>query len=280
MTYDDVYNMYCDFSRNCLEMASFYKTSRWIGIDISFNDVYIGFLSDLVPCVIYYDKGYTDEQSFVGANEFAWDLVKVRRLEKEKQPDKEFVPENTVQAVLGISEDYSDKEKQKLLEKANQVGFDNAQLLYKTYAAAIAKYWDEKNTAEKTIASCVFREQSFGISIITIKDGVFYVKNRGGIDGTLDNYAVKGVCLETIRQIDLKAIDEVLLVGQKDFVTKDKPFIKAARTAFRKLFEGECKYVRGHENLVAKGLALYGNSLDEQEPVIFEMPKESGVYNE
>ena len=281
MSYDDLYCLLCDFSKKCLEMDRFYKTSRWIGIDISFEEVFIGFLSDSVPDVICYDKGYTYEQSLVGANQFARDLVKVRRIEKEKQLDESHEVENILQAVIGISETYSNEAKLEIVENTKKAFFfNNVLLLYKTYAAAIAKYWNEKNTAEKTIASCIFREKSFGVSIITIKDGAFYIKNRGGIEGILDNYAVKDICLETIRQIDLKIIDEVLIVGQEDYVTKDKPLIKAIRRAFRKLFEGECKYIRGHENLVAKGLALYGNTLTEQATILFEIPQESGDCNE
>lgn len=276
MSYDELYLLYCDFSKKCLEIDRFYNTSRWIGIDISFKDVYIGFLSDSFPCVISYDKEYTDEQSLVGANQFAWDLVKVRRIEKENQHYESNDVENTVQAVIGISEAYSDKEKEKIIEKAKQAGFDYVQLLYKSYAAAIAKHWKEKIPDEITIASCVFREDSFEVSIITIKDSVFYVKNRNVISGSFDNSAIKELCLTTIKELELTHIDEVLIVGQKDFVTKDKPLIKAVRRAFRKLFGEECNYVRGHEDLVAKGLAIYGNSLNEQDTFLFEMPKESG----
>lgn len=291
MTYDDLYLLLCDFSKNCLEIDRFPNTSKWIGIDISLEDVYIGFLSDTVPCVIYYDKEYTDEQCLVGANYFARDLLKVRRLEKENQFDEHHENENTVQAVIGISEAYSSEEKLELLEAAKKAGLENVQLLYKSYAAALAKHWDEKKTAEITIASCVFRRDSFGISMITIKDGVayvktredsfdvsiitikngiFYVKNRNVVSGSFDNHAIKEICLKTIKQIDLKTIDEVLIVGKEEYVTHEKPLIKAVRRAFRRLFGEECNYVRGHEDLVAKGLALYGNAMCDNVPVLVE----------
>lgn len=156
----------------------------------------------------------------------------------------------------------------------------------KAIDTANATKTDKTNNPNKTIASCVFRgnslgdSTSFGLAIIEIKNGLFFIKKINGVQHKIDNHIVKEVCLTTIRELGLKHIDEVLIVGRKDYVTKEKPLIKAIRRTFRPLFEGECKYTRGHENLVAKGLALYGNSLDEQELVIFEMPKESGVYNE
>ena len=301
MTYDDKYNLFCDFSKNCLEMERFKKTSEWIGIDISFTDVYVGFLSERIPNVIFFDKEHTDELSLVGANYFARDLLKVRRLEKENQPDDELETKNTVKAVIGISEAYSSEEKLELLEAAKKAGLENVQLLYKSYAAALAKHWDEKNTAEITIASCVFRRDSFGISMITIKDGVayvktredsfdvsiitikngiFYVKNRNVVSGSFDNHAIKEICLNTIRQIDLKTIDEVLIVGKEEYVTHEKPLIKAVRSAFGRLFGEACNYVRGHEDLVAKGLALYGNAMSSNEPVVVEdLPKNRQEYS-
>lgn len=141
---------------------------------------------------------------------------------------------------------------------------------------------DKTNNPNKTIASCVFRgnsfgdSTSFGLSIIEIKNGLFFIKKINGVQHKIDNHIVKEVCLKTIRELGLKYIDEVLIVGRKDYVTKEKPLIKAVRRTFRPLFEDECKYTRGHENLVAKGLAIYGNSLNKQDTVIFEMPKESG----
>ena len=248
-----------------------YKASQsCIGIDYSFSGVNVGFVADGEAHSVELEQ--TDYHESI--------------LEKARDYAKTFLGTDKLQLAMGISECASDSDCKIDLYEGRRVGFNEVHLLYESIAAAIGAYWNEKNTVDKTIASCVFRgnvlgdSTSFGVAIIEIKNGLFVVKKLNGRKHRIDNHVVKEVCLTTIRELNLKHIDEVLIVGQKDFVTKDKPLIKAVRTAFRKLFEGECKYVREHENLVAKGLALYGNSLDEPSNIIFEIPQESGVCNE
>ena len=265
-----------------------------IGIDYSFSGVNIGFLADGEARSIELEQTNPHE----------------KLLEAAKDRAERLLGNDNLQLVMGTSEPSSDTDNQITVLEGHRAGFKDVHLLNEAVAAAIGAYWDSKPTADKatdvieatqtanspnetnadnpnkTIASCVFRgnslgdSTSFGLSIIEIKNGHFFVKRVNGRKHKIDNHIVKEVCLTTIRELGLKHIDEVLIVGRKDYVTKEKTLIKAVRRTFRPLFEDECKYTRGHENLVAKGLALYGNSLDEQEPVIFEMSKESGVYNE
>ena len=227
-----------------------YKASQsCIGIDYSFSGVNIGFVANGEARSIELEQ--TDYHENL--------------LEKARDFTKSLLGTDTLQLVMGISECSSENDCKIDSDEGRRVGFNEVYLLYESIAAAIGAYWNERYSANKTIAACVFRgnvlgdSTSFGIAIIEIKNGIFFVKKLNGQKHKIDNHIVKEVCLTTIRELELKHIDEVLIVGQKDFITKDKPLIKAVRTAFRKLFEGECKYIRGHENLVAKGLALYGN---------------------
>lgn len=287
-----------DFLHNIYSTAS-----AAIGIDYSFSGINIGLFTNGEPRSIELEQSSPHENL----------------LEEVKDIAEKLLEKDSLHLVMGISEPSSDTDHQIAVLEGHRAGFNEVHLLYESVAAAIGAYWDSKPTADKatditkateatdptnaagetteaikaidtanatktdkTIASCVFRENSlgdstsFGLSIIEIKNGLFFIKKINGVQHKIDNHIVKEVCLTTIRELGLKHINEVLIVGRKDYVTKEKPLIKAVRRTFRPLFEDECKYTRGHENLVAKGLAIYGNSLNEQDAVIFEMPKESG----
>lgn len=265
-----------DFLRNIYSTAS-----AAIGIDYSFSGINIGLFTNGEPRSIELEQSSPHENL----------------LEEAKDIAEKLLEKDSLHLVMGISEPSSDMDHQIAVLEGHRAGFNEVHLLYESVAAAIGAYWDSKptvgkatdvtktdntNNPNKTIASCVFRgnslgdSTSFGLAIIEIKNGNFFVKKVNGRKHKIDNHIVKEVCLTTIRELGLKHIDEVLIVGRKDYVTKEKPLIKAVRRTFRPLFEDECKYTRGHENLVAKGLAIYGNSLNEQDAVIFEMPKESG----
>lgn len=272
---------------NNIENSAYkYKTAQnCIGIDYSFSGANIGFFADGEARSIELEQSYPHENL----------------LEEAKDIAEKLLEKDSLHLVMGISEPSSDTDHQIAVLEGHRAGFNEVHLLYESIAAAIGAYWDSKpaagkatdvtktdktNNPNKTIASCVFRgnslgdSTSFGLSIIEIKNGHFFVKKVNGRKHKIDNHIVKEVCLTTIRELGLKHIDEVLIVGRKDYVTKEKPLIKAVRRTFRPLFEDECKYTRGHENLVAKGLAIYGNSLNKQDTVFLEMPKESGVSNE
>ena len=271
-----------DFLHNIYSTAS-----AAVGIDYSFSGINIGLFTNGELRSIELEQSSPHENL----------------LEEAKDIAEKLLEKDSLHLVMGISEPLSDMDHQIAVLDGHRAGFNEVHLLYESVAAAIGAYWDSKpatgkatdetktdNTSNpnKTIASCVFRgnslgdSTSFGLAIIEIKNGLFFIKKINGVQHKIDNHIVKEVCLTTIRELGLKHIDEVLIVGRKDYVTKEKPLIKAVRRTFRPLFEDECKYTRGHENLVAKGLALYGNSLNEQNAILFEVPQESesGVYNE
>ena len=268
---------------NNIENSAYnYKTAQnCIGIDYSFSGVNIGFFADGEARSIELEQSSPHENL----------------LEEAKDIAEKLLEKDSLHLVMGISEPSSDTDHQIAVLEGHRAGFNEVHLLYESVTAAIGAYWDSKpaagkatdvtktdktNNPNKTIASCVFRGNSlgdsisFGLSIIEIKNGLFFIKKINGVQHKIDNHIVKEVCLTTIRELGLKHIDEVLIVGRKDYVTKEKPLIKAVRRTFRPLFEDECKYTRGHENLVARGLAIYGNSLNKQDTVFLEMPKESG----
>ena len=268
---------------NNIENSAYkYKTAQnCIGIDYSFSGANIVFFADGEARSIELEQSSPHENL----------------LEEAKDIAEKLLEKDSLHLVMGISECSSETDQNISMQNGQQAGFSKVHLLYESVAAAIGAYWDSKpaagkatdvtktdktNKPNKTIASCVFRgnsfgdSTSFGLAIIEIKNGLFFIKKINGVQHKIDNHIVKEVCLTTIRELGLKHIDEVLIVGRKDYVTKEKPLIKAVRRTFRPLFEDECKYTRGHENLVAKGLAIYGNSLNKQDAVIFEMPKESG----
>ena len=271
---------------NNIENSAYkYKTvQNCIGIDYSFSGANIGFFADGEARSIELEQTNPHENL----------------LEEAKDIAEKLLEKDSLHLVMGISEPFSDMDHQIAVLEGHRAGFNEVHLLYESVAAAIGAYWDSKPTADKatdtanttktdktnnpnkTIASCVFRgnsfgdSTSFGLAIIEIKNGLFFIKKINGVQHKIDNHIVKEVCLTTIRELGLKHIDEVLIVGRKDYVTKEKPLIKAVRRTFRPLFENECKYTREHENLVAKGLAIYGNSLNKQDTVFLEMPKESG----
>ena len=266
-----------DFLHNIYSTAS-----AAIGIDYSFSGINIGLFTNGEPRSIELEQSSPHENL----------------LEEAKDIAEKLLEKDSLHLVMGISEPSSDTDHQIAVIEGHRAGFNEVYLLYESVAAAIGAYWDSKPAADnatdtanatktdKTIASCVFRGNSFGdsisfgLSIIEIKNGLFFIKKINGVQHKIDNHIVKEVCLTTIRELGLKHIDEVLIVGRKDYVTKEKPLIKAVRRTFRPLFEDECKYTRGHENLVAKGLAIYGNSLNKQDTVIFEISKESGGCND
>lgn len=263
------------------EPMTYQSAHNCFSLDYSFSGVNIGFVADREARSIALEQTNPHENL----------------LEEAKKYAESLLGKDNLHLVMGISEPSSDTDHQIAVIEGHRAGFNEVHLLNEAVAAAIGAYWDSKSAADnatdvtktdktnnpnKTIASCVFRgnsfgdSTSFGLSIIEIKNGLFFIKKINGVQHKIDNHIVKEVCLTTIRELGLKHIDEVLIVGRKDYVTKEKPLIKAVRRTFRPLFEDECKYTRGHENLVAKGLSIYGNSLNKQDAVIFEMPKESG----
>lgn len=269
-----------DFLRNIYSTAS-----DTIGLDYSFSGINIGLFTNGEPHSIELEQSSPHENL----------------LEEAKDIAEKLLGKDSLHLVMGTSEPSSDTDHQIAVLEGHRAGFNEVHLLYESVAAAIGAYWDSKpaadkatditktdktNNPNKTIASCVFRgnslgdSTSFGLAIIEIKNGHFFVKKVNGRKHKIDNHIVKEVCLTTIRELGLKHIDEVLIVGRKEYVTKEKPLIKAVRRTFRPLFEDECKYTRGHENLVAKGLAIYGNSLNKQDTVFLEMPKEAGGCND
>ena len=227
------------------------NASDAIGIDYSFSGVNIGLFAGKEARSIELEQSAPNE----------------KLLEEAKEIAEKLLNKDCLHLVMGISECFSDTDKKIAIQNGQQAGFEEIHLLYESVAAAVGAYWDGENTVDGTFAACVFRgnsfgdSTSFGLSIIEIKDGVFYVKGLNGEQQKIDNHIVKETCLKTIRELDLKHLDEVLIVGRKDYVTHEKPLVKAVRKSFKPLFDGECKYTRGHENLVAKGLAIYGKYL-------------------
>lgn len=250
------------------------NASEVVGIEFAYTNVHIGFVCGDSARAVSFDRTHSN-------NWLIADYDDDKNLKQVYSLAKEWVGTNVEHAVIGIPHDYAEHWIRCELESCRRAGFTDAHFAYNTIAAAIGAYWDGAHTADKTVAACVFRGDSFGdttyfgVSIIEIKDGVFYVKGMSRKpqtfhDRVLDNRIIKEICLTTIREIDLKHVDEVLIVGRSYYVTYQKPLIKAVRRRFRRLFEGECKYTRGNENLIAKGLAVYGRSLLNRSPIIVE----------
>lgn len=222
-----------------------------IGLDYSFFGVNLGFLAAGEARAIELEQTSPGQNLLLEAKKYA----------------EELMGQNSLKLVMGISDCSSETDHEISVLEGHRAGFSEVRFLSESVAAAIGEFWNDKTAADKIIASCVFRgnsfgeSTSFGLAIIEIKNGIFSVKKLNGRKHKIDNNIVKETCLTTIRELDLKHIDEVLIVGRKDYVTLEKSLIKAVRRTFRPLFEGECKYTRGHEKLVAKGLAVYGSWL-------------------
>lgn len=262
MTYAEYINELNDDSSI---IRKYYKdASDIIGVDRSYSRLNIGFCPCGEPRVMsleindYYENYESD-------------------LEQANAIAKKILNGDMVHLVMGINECDSDFSQKRASFIADTFGFRDVCFLPNSCAAAIGAYWNYKTTTEKTVAVCVFRgnsfgdSTSFGISIIDIKNGIFNVRNMSGKEYDIDNHVVKEICLNTIRELDLKQIDEVLIVGKSYYVTYEKPLIKAVRRAFRRLFGEICYYVRGDEKLVAKGLAVYGNMLRQGKSIIVDI---------
>ena len=291
-----------DFLHNIYSTAS-----AAIGIDYSFSGINIGLFTNGEPRSIELEQSYPHENLLEEAKDIAEKLLEKDSLhlvmgisEPSSDTDHQIAVleghragfnevhllYESVAAAIGAywnSKPAADKATD--ITKATEAT-DPTNAAGETTEAIKAIDTANATKTDKTIASCVFRgnslgdSTSFGLAIIEIKNGLFFVKKLNGVQHKIDNHIVKEVCLTTIRELGLKHIDEVLIVGRKDYVTKEKPLIKAVRRTFRPMFEDECKYTRGHENLVAKGLAIYGNSLNKQDTVFLEMPKEAGGCND
>ncbi|MCR5765373.1 MAG: hypothetical protein K6G09_05285 [Treponema sp.] len=300
---------------NIIENSAYnYKASQnCIGIDYSFSGVNIGFVADREARSIELEQTNPHENLLEVAKKCAENLLENDNLhlvmgisEPSSDTDHQIAVleghragfnevhllyESVAAAIGAYWDSKSTADKATDITKATEAtdptnAAGETTEAIKAIDTANATKTDNTNKPNKTIASCVFRgnslgdSTSFGLSIIEIKNRHFFVKKVNGRKHKIDNHIVKEVCLTTIRELGLKHIDEVLIVGRKDYVTKEKPLIKAVRRTFRPLFEDECKYTRGHENLVAKGLAIYGNSLNKQDTVFLEMPKEAGGCND
>ena len=164
--------MICNKQKN-IEVSEYnYKTPiPCISLDYSFSGTNIGFVADGEARSIEIEQ--TDYHESL--------------LEKARFFAKNVLNTDNLMLVQGISECSSENDCKIDTLEAHRAGFNEVHLLNESVAAAIGAYWNERYSANKTIASCVFRgnvlgdSTSFGVAIIEIKNGLFCVKKRGSV---------------------------------------------------------------------------------------------------
>ena len=219
------------------------------GIDFTSSELNISFFCDDGPQILSYPV----------------EVDSPNPLEKASLIAEELFEKNTERVLISIPESYSYRQRLMVIEEGKKVGFKNIRLMSNSKAAAIGTYWDISNSTEKRIASCVFRNNSFEISIIEIGDGVFEVLSSSGTTFDVNDIQTREICYQALDNLYYNSgIDEVLIVGKNDYLLKNKTLIEE----IKKVFGNSCGYVIGDENLIIRGLAVYGSVFTKKTDIL------------
>ncbi|MCR4712909.1 MAG: Hsp70 family protein [Treponemataceae bacterium] len=219
------------------------------GIDFTSSELNIGFFCDDGPQIVSYPV----------------EVNSPNPLEKASLIAEELFEKDTERVLISIPESYSYRQRLMVIEEGKKIGFKNVRLMSNSKAAAIGAYWNISNIREKRIASCVFRNNCFEISIIEIGDGVFEVLSSNGTTFDVNDIQTREICSQALDNLYYnRELDEVLIVGKNDYLSKNNALIEAVKS----VFGNSCGYVIDDENLIIQGLAIYSSVFTKKTDIL------------